>query len=96
MSIIQKSFILISFVSFISYFIGYMLYPLTFSTPINELKALLAGGNTALRFPLLFYLPVFLLGMWCQHISDTQPRSTVVKKILFLKLKKETIAKRKK
>ncbi len=52
------------------YVTGLLLYPLLLATPVNEIKQLFAGGSGTLRFPLLFYFPIFLLGLWWQYQTD--------------------------
>lgn len=53
------------------YAIGLFLYPLTLPSPWNEIKILLAGGTGLLRFPLLFYFPVYLVGLWWEFRMET-------------------------
>lgn len=53
-----------------SYLLGITLYPMVLPPVVNELKELFAGGSNLLRFPLLFYFPIYLLGIWWQHASD--------------------------
>jgi len=47
-----------------AYAIGVLLFPLNFGPVLEPVKELFAGGGTALRFPFLFYIPVFLWGLW--------------------------------
>jgi hypothetical protein len=51
-------------IGILSYIIGIFLYGLTLPPIINDIKLLFAGGGDALRFPILFYFPVYLLGLW--------------------------------
>jgi peptidoglycan/xylan/chitin deacetylase (PgdA/CDA1 family) len=49
------------------YLVGIYLYPITFPYPFNGLKELLAGGKELLRFPILFYYPIYLFGLWWEY-----------------------------
>jgi hypothetical protein len=49
------------------YGLGVILYPVQLPPVLNELKELFAGGQNMLRFPILFYLPVYLFGVWWEH-----------------------------
>ena len=51
---------------------GVLLYPLGFGYPLTTIKELFAGGQTLLRFPILFYTPVFLFGLWWEHRMQNQ------------------------
>jgi hypothetical protein len=50
--------------SVVCYISGYVLYTSTVTGPLASLKELIAGGSTLLRFPLLFYIPVYVFGIW--------------------------------
>lgn len=60
----KSSLLLTIIVSCVCYLLGFLLYPLVLPSFLNNLKAIFAGGQNLLRFPILFYLPVFLLGLW--------------------------------
>jgi len=64
---IQMSFIKTIFFSLFVYVLGFILYPVSVPSAINLLKLLLVGQSGHLTFPLLFYVPVFFLGIWWQH-----------------------------
>lgn len=52
------------------YILGLTLYTITIPTNLVGIKALISGHESLLRFPLLFYLPIYFIGLWWQHQSD--------------------------
>ncbi len=54
----------------VSYYVGVTLYDLTVPDVFLPMKSLFAGDETLLRFPVLFYFPVLLWGLWWQYDSD--------------------------
>ena len=52
------------------YTLGFALYLLVVPSYLVGIKALIAGHASLLRFPLLFYLPIYIIGLWWQHQSD--------------------------
>jgi hypothetical protein len=71
---IQSSTVVLGLAMLFVYALGVSLYPLNGAGVLTPLKEMIAGGQSTLRFPLLFYLPVFFLGLWW----DTHARMRVV------------------
>lgn len=66
----RMSFLLTFIIGAFFYTIGIILYEVTVPEYLISIKALLAGGGGLLRFPVFFYLPVVLWGLWWQHDLD--------------------------
>lgn len=73
----QSLFLTILF-SIIVYLMGLALYSDPFPQLANGLKELFAGSPDTLRFPFLFYLPVFLLGLWWHVQSNIKKKFFVL------------------
>jgi hypothetical protein len=72
-------------VGILLYALGVLLYPLTFVYPFNEFKELLAGGNDLLRFPILFYYPIYLFGLWWEYqLTHSEVREIKRTHIIFV------------
>jgi len=65
----EQSLLLTGLLAITVYLAGVILYPL--DTPLNTIKLIFAGGSLSLRFPILFYLPVFLFGIWWAQSNNT-------------------------
>lgn len=50
--------------SIASYLFGVLLYATNVPSWLTPIKELFAGGIQVLRFPLLFYLPIYIVGLW--------------------------------
>ncbi len=73
-----RSSILLTFLmGAFSYLVGVTLHELDVPNILLPLKLLLAGDGTALRFPVLFYFPVMLWGLWWQHDVDHNTQNKV-------------------
>jgi hypothetical protein len=81
---IQSSTVVLIFAMVFVYTLGVSLYPLSPDGILLPLKEILAGGQSALRFPFLFYLPVFFLGLWW----DTHAR---IRTVLFFTVLSVTV-----
>lgn len=72
-----KSALLTFITGAFSYLLGITIYNLHTTGMLTGIKALFAGSPSLLRFPVLFYLPVALWGLWWQHQRDRiPPKST--------------------
>ncbi len=60
----RPSIYLLTIIGLSSYLIGLVLYPITGNSAFMYIKELLAGGKQLLQFPILFYTPVYIIGMW--------------------------------
>jgi hypothetical protein len=67
---VRTSIILTIIIGVISYFFGIILYPTNPPSSVNWMKEILAGKIGGLNFPILFYLPIYLFGLWWQYYSD--------------------------
>ena len=52
------------------YMLGLALYFQQIPVYLTGIKALLSGHESLLRFPLLFYLPIYFTGVWWQYQAD--------------------------
>jgi hypothetical protein len=59
-----SSKIVVITISVLSYFLGFLIYNLNLGMDLNLYKGILAGHDGLYRFPLLQYLPVFLIGLY--------------------------------
>ncbi len=66
----RSSMLLTFIIGAFSYLVGITLHQFSVPDILVGLKALLSGSETLLRFPVLFYFPVVLWGLWWQHDSD--------------------------
>lgn len=64
----------------LAYILGVLLYPLQLPSLLNPIKELIAGGREILRFPMLFYLPVYLLGLWWEHHMEPPGKPRTIQK----------------
>ncbi len=73
-SLISRSFILTLLFSFVLYGSGMIFYRIADPTsPIKELLALFVGAEGTLRFPIIQYSPVFLIGLWWGRFLEDHP-----------------------
>lgn len=66
------------------YIIGWTLYALDIPTYLIGIKALVSGHESLLRFPLFFYLPIYIIGVWWQYQSDHNNSASVSRQKLSL------------
>ncbi len=59
------------------YLAGIMLREISVPDFLLSIKTLLAGHEDLIRFPVLFYLPVVVWGVWWQHDSDHNTQDKV-------------------
>jgi hypothetical protein len=81
---IASSFWLTLFVSAGIYAIGYALYPVELAAPWQAIKALIAGDQALLYFPILQYAPVYLFGLMIGHFMQRHPAKETREKAAFL------------
>ncbi len=60
-------------ITIVSYVAGFLLFQTPITEPLAPLKELIAGGSTLLRFPLLFYFPIYVLGIWWESNTSVIP-----------------------
>lgn len=73
----RQSMLLTFVIGALSYLLGITLYEMHLPLWLTPIKALFAGDETLLRFPVLFYFPVVLWGLWWQHDSDHNTQDKV-------------------
>lgn len=83
---LQKSLILTLAVAAISYVLGLLLFPISLPPVLNEIKELFAGGKDVLRFPVFYYLPVYLIGLWWENTKELSNRPKMVYRHLIVLL----------
>lgn len=71
----RRSLLFLTATSAVFYGLGVVLFPIQLPALTNSIKEIFAGGQDVLRFPILFYLPVYLFGIWWEHnieaVGDT-------------------------
>ena len=74
------------------YVLGVALYPLILPSPWRELKALFAGDEGLLRFPVLHYFGIFAAGLgWGRYLSEHDAWSSRVRRSFLLLLGSFTV-----
>lgn len=75
-ALLSRSFVLTVIFSAVFYGCGMMLYRIAdLSYPLKELTALAIGAEGVLRFPIVQYAPVFLIGIWWgKFLEDHQDK----------------------
>lgn len=86
----RSSFTQLAIVIILCYVAGVYLYTLPATGMVLAVKELFVGGDQQLRFPLIFYLPIYMLGLWWE--SRHSPLVLGVFSILTLALHISSIA----
>jgi hypothetical protein len=73
----RQGFFILLTISGLGYWIGSLLFNWKLDYPFENIKALLAGSPNILSYPVLQYLPVFLLGLWLGKLIDQVQRKKI-------------------
>lgn len=75
--LIRTSMLLTFVIGAFFFLLGVTIHEIEVPSALLGVKALFAGDESLLRFPVLFYMPVVLWGIWWQHDMDHNKQNKV-------------------